>query len=399
MRLGDEDGIALFTAVIVSALLLVMATTVVTFSSASQRSAAYSGASADAYALAEGGIGQAMAVLSKPENNALKADLLPAATVTQFTTGTATWGGVLAGDTWTLTSTGRVSNPTGPHATAATRTVRARVRVHPTVTQPLNNPAWNYVYATRPPSSGCDEVVQQSVQISSPFFVSGNLCLQNTASIMAGPLVVKGWLDLQQKQNTVGTSSKKISDAHIANGCRYQSNGAFHKPCPGASDNVFATVLDSTPIDIQPPVVYWDAWYQNASPGPHFPCTTRTGTPPTFDLPTPDGRNGTYNLSPFNLTPALSYSCETAAGSISWDAIKKVLTVSGTIFIDGSAYIQNGAVNEYNGQATLYLSGTFLMKNSKLCAGLSANKSTCDVATWNPNTGSSASSRAAPAAR
>jgi predicted outer membrane repeat protein len=55
----------------------------------------------------------------------------------------------------------------------------------------------------------------------------------------------------------------------------------------------------------------------------------------------------------------------------------------GTIFIDGSAKIDNNLVNEYNGQATLYLSGTFYL-NGQLCGAVSA--SACDFNAWNPNT-------------
>ncbi|MGZ4352127.1 MAG: hypothetical protein ACXVZ4_01160 [Gaiellaceae bacterium] len=373
---------------IASAVLLLMATTALRFTASSGRTAAYAGAKTQAYHFAEAGIDEAMSILSLPSNNALDPTLLPASKTDSFRGGTVTWGATLSmlSSTWTITSTGSVANPTGPHTAAAARTLRATVHINPTLTQPLNNPAWNYVYATRPASSGCDETIQQSVSIASPLFVTGNLCLQNSASIVAGPLVVKGYLDLQQRGNIVGSATKKISDAHIGNGCRYQSNGAFQKPCPGAVDNVFATVLDSTPTAVTPPVVYWDAWYRNAMPGPYFPCSQASGTPPTFDTTPPDGRNGTYNATPFNLTPSSSYTCKTGGGQLSWDATKHLLTVSGTIFIDGSAYIQNGAVNEYNGQATLYLSGTLLIKNSKLCAGLSADKSTCDVTTWNPNT-------------
>ena len=48
----------------------------------------------------------------------------------------------------------------------------------------------------------------------------------------------------------------------------------------------------------------------------------------------------------------------------------------------GSAKISNGALNQYDGQATLYLSGTFRATGS-LCASISG--SDCDFATWNPN--------------
>jgi hypothetical protein len=73
----------------------------------------------------------------------------------------------------------------------------------------------------------------------------------------------------------------------------------------------------------------------------------------------------------------------TPSGELSWNATTKTLTVKGTIYIDGSAKVSNGALNTYNGQATLYLSGTFRMTGS-LCGAVSG--SACSFPTWNPNT-------------
>jgi hypothetical protein len=70
------------------------------------------------------------------------------------------------------------------------------------------------------------------------------------------------------------------------------------------------------------------------------------------------------------------------SGEITWNATTKTLIVQGTIFIDGSAKIGNGAINTYNGQAALYLSGTFRGSGS-LCGASSG--SACDFSTWNPN--------------
>lgn len=73
-----------------------------------------------------------------------------------------------------------------------------------------------------------------------------------------------------------------------------------------------------------------------------------------------------------------------SSGELSWNATTKMLTVEGTIFIDGSAKVTNGTLNQYNGQATIYLSGTFLIGNgAKLCGGVSG--SNCDFTNWNPN--------------
>ena len=54
--------------------------------------------------------------------------------------------------------------------------------------------------------------------------------------------------------------------------------------------------------------------------------------------------------------------------------------MKGTIFIDGSAKVSQTA--NYNGQATLYLSGTMLF-NGSLC-GVPTGAS-CVFANWNPN--------------
>jgi hypothetical protein len=70
------------------------------------------------------------------------------------------------------------------------------------------------------------------------------------------------------------------------------------------------------------------------------------------------------------------------SGELSWNATTKSLTIKGTVFIDGSAKIANSALDTYNGQGTLYLSGTLLL-NASLCGGVSG--STCDFASWNPN--------------
>jgi hypothetical protein len=71
-----------------------------------------------------------------------------------------------------------------------------------------------------------------------------------------------------------------------------------------------------------------------------------------------------------------------ASGEIAWNNTTKTLTISGTIYIDGSARVTNGALNSYNGQGTIYLTGTFRVTGS-LCASISG--SNCNFATWNPD--------------
>lgn len=388
--LGSERGIALVSTVAIMAVLTIATVSAIQFTSAAARQSR-TGVSRDAaYHLAEAGLNEAMAVLAQPSNNAFNPDLLPIRTTT-YSTGTATWGGVLDSRTgiWTITSTGSAVNPSATGN--SNRTIRASAGITPTLTQPLNNPAWNFIYATHPPTAGvCDETIQQGVAIASPLYVNGNLCLQNTATIVSGPLVVKGSMSLQQPQNTVGTAQNKVNEVHVANGCYYKGASTPSLPC-GPSDHVFARISDSSPTTVAPPVVYWDQWYLNGAPGPYYPCTTSSGPVPVFDndqgtiaTASVAHRNNSV-VTPFNLTPSSSYTCKNAIGELSWNAATHVLTVAGTIFIDGSAYIDNGAVNSYNGQATLYLSGTYLQKNSLLCAGLNSAGTACDTPHWNPN--------------
>ena len=107
---------------------------------------------------------------------------------------------------------------------------------------------------------------------------------------------------------------------------------------------------------------------------------------PTFDNDTV--RNNSVATA-FNLTPATSYTCRvgpaaTPIGELSWDATTKKLKVAGVVYIDGSMVVNNGALNQYDGQGTIYLSGTYLMDNgSKLCGSSSGGD--CNYSGWNPN--------------
>ena len=366
--------------------LTISAASLLNYSSSDQRGARLGRNQQLAYSLAEAGINEASAVLNLTSNNALTPTLLAQRTST-YSTGTVTWSGALDQQTsiWTVTSTAHVANPTGGGGTEITKTLTAKIPVTPTVTETLNSQAWNYIYSSGTGQT-CDMTITQSVNVATPLYVEGNLCLQNTSKITRGPLVVKGRLTLSQQQNIVGSASAKISDAHIGNGCRYKNN-PVHTPCQGAVDNVYANVLDTSPTTIAPITLDWDGWYQNANPGPKFPCnasmSSASSTWPVFDNDTT--RNKSVSTA-WNLTPGTSYDCKTSAGEITWDAVAKQLTMNGTVFIDGSAYINNGALNTYSGQASLYLSGTFFMQGGYLCAVKKSDNSGCDTVSWDPNT-------------
>jgi hypothetical protein len=372
--------------------LSISTTAMLGYTSSGARTARYQETKTAVYSIAEGGINEALAVLNLSSNNALDATLLAQRTST-YDGGTATWSGTLNQQTavWTITSTGSLKNPSG--AAPVTKTLTVHVGVTPTLGQNLNNEAWNYIYAYKANDGNnttCEMTIRNSVNLATPLYVEGDLCIQQTAQVTQGShgttVVVKGRAILANShQNNIGTSASKITAAYFGAGCQLQNN-AVHSPCSSA-DNVFATTIGTNPpAPVNPPVPDWDGWYNAAAPGPKFACvpgsSSASSTWPTFDNDTV--RNKSVPTA-FNLTPGTSYDCYTAGGELKWDPTTKTLTVSGTAFIDGSAYIDNGAVNKYSGMGTLYLSGTFLLKNSKLCALVIANGTACDTANWNPN--------------
>jgi hypothetical protein len=419
---SDEQGIALVLAMLILTVFAIALSSAIYFTSTNSRSSKFQKASQTSATLADAGINNALAVLFNTRNAPylMNTSLLPQRTST-YEGGTVTWKGKLTQDgTWHLEGTGSVPNPTGPGSAAIRRTTKVNVPIITPETKALSLAVWNWIYSGKTGSpDGCDTKLDQGVNLTAPLFVEGSLCLWSTSSIDRGPLVVRGRLMLNNPQNSVGANNRPVSEmVYVGAGCQWQQNAlvnpCVHEPSTPRT-NVFTTqnVLYGTlPVavsDVTLPPVAWDTdpvtgepgWYTYASPGPWSPCETVSGTPPTFDMTTwnpdtewwePDGWNvpdGGDVPGVFDLTPAGSdYTCKTSRGELSWNHTTHTLTVRGTIFIDGSATIQNSAVyrspdDPNKAHAVIYLSGTLYMKNASLCAIKSGNS--CDWNAWVPD--------------
>jgi Tfp pilus assembly protein PilX len=415
-HLRSERGFALVMALGVLTVLTISGTAVLAYTSTSSRSSSFSAAGNQAYGAVQAGVSSALSVIFNSSNNPLNPYLFcaagqslpcPAKTIT-IGSGTATYQATLdqtvTPAVWHVSATGTQRNPTGARG-SITRTQKVDVAVNPTITGTLSNQVWNYVYVygTGAPS-GCDYSQSNNSAMGSPLYVEGNACFLNSAWDN-GELQVVGKLNLTGPQNKVGTDATHpdTNGVHIGGGC--VSGATVHKPCTSA-DRVYANPGDdSTTSTIDPPAPNWSAWYQNASPGPYFACVTSSGSPsntgswatafdgnqgsPTSPDPTKIDRSvpGT-----FNLTPTTAYSCKTPGGEISWDPTQnpKLLTIRGTIFIDGDARVDPGTGNatiRYTGQGALWLSGSFVIKNTNVCGAVSG--SSCDwnlgAGHWDPN--------------
>ncbi|MDQ5822304.1 MAG: hypothetical protein M3540_12765 [Actinomycetota bacterium] len=405
---SDERGITLVLVLGTIMILSILVVSVISYASTNSRAASLSSHRQRAYTLAEAGLNDAMSVLYKSSTPAFPG-LLPSRT-SNYDGGSVTWSGTLDQGSpqtacpghaacWIITSTGSMWNPTSG-SLRQTRKLTLRVPLDPIFEQPLVNDAYDYVfvYGTGAPS-GCDFNGANSSVFTSALYVQGNLCLSNSA-VVSEETHVWGNVTVSSPQSGIGTASvPNTKGVHVANGCRYSTNGSgsYQSPCT-STDHVWANpVPDTTPISLAPPVIAWTDWYKNASPGPYAGCVTSSGTPNnTSNWATAfDGDQGSTMditkmnrsvLGTFNLTPASPYSCKNAFGEISWNptASPPLLTVKGTVFIDGNARIEGGnvALIKYTGVGSLYLTGSFVVKGTKVCAAVSG--SDCDWAKPGP---------------
>jgi hypothetical protein len=389
----DERGIALVMSLGVLMVFSISVAAAVTFSTASSQHSRISKSDQLAYGLAEAGINNASAVLNDPDNNALSQTTLPsseaAANVSTYEGGTVKWWGVLSGNKWTIYSKGFVAN--NP---AATRLLTAEIPVYTSLRYTPNTVAWNFIYAKKTGDpDGCDEYINNGITLDTPIFVEGNLCLNKDVTLTQGPIVVKGTLRMLTGSSSVGSSASPVTDLHVAGGCMVDGyTTSYRIPCKQGSapggDNVWASTIDSSPPVVEAPTADFAGWYADAETINHSSdCTTLSGTPPTFD--TNSTRDSSVTTTQ-NLTPTSSYTCrKTVNGAtvaeLSWDNTTKTLTVAGTVFIDGSVRINNGALNRYDGKAALYLSGWFQIDASvSMCAVDSGGS--CAWESWDPNT-------------
>jgi hypothetical protein len=466
-----QDGIALIMVIGMLAVLTIAGSTMMFYTTSNAKNVVRSKVDETSFSLSEAALNNAMSVLANPVNNSLDPDVLPSTEATAssiaYENGTAKWYGTLdrAAAVWTITALGLYDNPTGPGTAQVRRKLTAKVPISPTLTQPLNNPAWDYMYSTGT-GNICDQTMNNNVVGNARMYVAGNLCIGNNAGTALSALIVKGDLDLSNNTNVgVSTSMATRVETYVGGNCRY--GGGTWAACSGNQDarHIYSKLSNGTTIGvthttpvIAAPTADFAAWYENAIPGPAQPCTTTTGTPPSFDgnYPARDNSVGVVDLTPtssyvcrvgpgalttlasainasqtsitvasasgfpasgfririddelmnvtggfgtttWTVTRGVNSSAATthvvsqtviwddsdASGELSWNVTTKTLTAKGTIYIDGSAKVANGAVNTYNGQAAIYLSGTFLL-DGKLCGAVSG--ASCNFAGWNPNT-------------
>jgi hypothetical protein len=196
--------------------------------------------------------------------------------------------------------------------------------------------------------------------------------------------------------SSIGTSGTPVAQANISGTCTLGS-AAAHTPCSSA-DQVYASAHSSSAQNLGKPTIDLSYWWQNAKPGPKHPCTTSSGTVPSFDNNSASTTNWDRSLTDNGeMSPETgSYVCQVwengqLVGELSWDRTTRVLKIKGTVFRDGNfRFDDDGTVVHYQGRGIIYASGD-LEFDEQVCAGGSGTSSCATypypgstMQTWDP---------------
>jgi Tfp pilus assembly protein PilX len=320
-------------------------------------------------------------------------------------TNPATYNGIsVPASTWLVVSTGYSRNPSG---TVDAKTTMSTIKISPFDAGAVAS-VWNHIFMTAPlVANVCQaDFAGNGMTITSPLYVVGNLCLsgQNVAIYEAAnsqpiDLQVGGKLVLSGSGTKVGTdATHKIYSGVVVGGCTTVSVASTTNPCAPSpaspSFNYWVTTPDTFVSTAAPEVSAADqaADYAAFDPGPMHTCKTGVTTPG------PPLANGVFDFAPaanavgepnnsgsstsggtFELLPTSSYSClsKTGTGQLTWDNTAKLLTINGSVFIDGNLSLSQSAT--YTGTGVIEVSGTinFNGNNTAICA-----TSPCSFTNW-----------------
>jgi Tfp pilus assembly protein PilX len=366
--LGDERGLALPMALGITMVLSALAVGIFAYVTMNQSTARRAQADQRAYGLAETGLSYALSRLQATADP-YNASAVPSTTVT-LTGGTTTYSGSLSGTTWTLTGSGTVPNPSGPHAGSITRTTSIQAQINTVTTADMR--PWDYLFIDQP--SGCI-TMGNSVTLDVSLYVRGNLCLENNSMINSPAVHLLGNLSVKNS-GSIGTSAAPIGQFAATGTCSY---GGSVTTC-GPPSHVYASTISTAPPTISKPSVDLAYWYTNAQLGPNSACSTGS-FPGGFD------NDSTMNVSrgEIDLTPSSAYDCQKVVNGQTVAQIKwapgspGTLTIKGVIYFDAHLSWSNLNLIQYDGKAVIYGSGQVRIKNRADICGVPA----CD-STWDP---------------
>jgi Tfp pilus assembly protein PilX len=204
--------------------------------------------------------------------------------------------------------------------------------------------------------------------------------------------------------NGIGASGSPVNEANIGGTCTY-NGAAAHQPCTSA-DHVWASNITNTAAASNPalsmPQVDFAYWWANAMPGPKHFCTNPSpGLATNFfdnDSASTTGPNKSITVNGEMAPNNADYTCQvwsqpptsgTLLGELSWNHTTHILTIQGTIFVDGNfRFDEDGEVIHYFGRADIMSSRDDEI-DALVCAGGSGTTyaTSClnDMTNWDMN--------------
>jgi len=337
---------------------------------------------------AEAGLNNALAVLTQQDSTGTS----PIGSTLANTTfsidgGSGTYSATKnSGLEWTISASG--TSPNG----RVTRTLELKLDGTQSTQSTAQSPVYGYGFFVNA-TSGCTTIAGNSpVQVS--VFVRNDLCLTGNATV-AQPGITSNTLTVYvggkytaTANPSVGSSTQKIQSFTAVGGCQRQNSNVICST--SAQSKVHANGYSSTPSAITKPTA--DAAAVYASGNWHSPvCSVGSFT---FDGDTTlNASLGSVDLLQSNTRP--SFDCTvwnpsgtSQIGRLAWDLTTKVLTISGTILIDGGLSFSGQTSASYTGFGSIYANGLVTTAGQAAICGPPAtpNGSSC-TGNWLPAQG------------
>jgi Tfp pilus assembly protein PilX len=385
----SDDGVALVMALVVMCSFAISTMAIATLMTSNEHASGRDRDAARAFSIAEAGLNDALSVLSQQDlsgSQAIGSTL--SSTSFSLDSGSGTYSATKTGALeWTVSATG--TSPNG----AVTRRLEVKVAAHTVTTGTTASTAylWGFFVAS---TTGCTSFGGNAItQVS--VWVANNLCLSGTQAILEpGPgsgtlsVYVGGMYTASGNNTTVGTALSKINTFTAVGGCSHGGNVICSN---AAQSKAFANTYSSTPSTLTKPAVDPAGVYAS---GTWSTPVCSVGTFSFDDNTTRNSSLGTVDILLNNTRP--SFDCvvknpsgTTVIGRLAWDLPTKVLTISGTIFIDGGLSFSGGSQARYQGFGTIYANGSVTSSGQTSLCGPPALPlgSTC-VGSWDPAQGS-----------
>lgn len=385
---ADERGVSLVLALVISTTLAISTATTAMLVVSNERSSDRGRDAARAFNVAEAGLNNALSVLSQYDASGSIAvgSTLPSTAFT-LEEGSGTYAATKTGPLeWTISASGTSADG------SVTRNLELKVTAETVTVGTPASEVYGYGFFVAS-TTGCTNITG-TTPVQVPVFVGNDLCLSGNASISepgasGGTLTIYvGGKYIATANPSVGASSKKVASFTAVNGCRRQNSNVI---CSNsAQSRVYANAYSSTPSQLAKPAVDPDAVYASGSWSSPI-CTIGSFT---FDNDTSkNGSLGTVDFLQGNTRPSFDCAVPKTSGSgnvgrLQWDQATKVLTITGTIFIDGGLYFAGQSQARYEGFGTIYANGSVTTNGQSSLCGPPAvpNGSRC-TGNWSPSQG------------